>query len=604
MGIVYEAWDPVLGRTVALKTIGLALAAPAADREAFEKRFLIEARIAARLSHPGIVVVHDVARDAASGLLYIALEYLVGETLAERIAGGKPMEWREALRITGRVAEALHHAHAEGVIHRDIKPANIMVLRSGDPKIMDFGIARLDTSQLTSPGELFGTPLYMAPEQALGQPVDARADLFSLGTILYTLVTGQAPFAAGSVPGILARVAHQDPGPPSDVVSGLPPDVDYITARAMAKAPADRYPDGKTLAEDAADVVLGRPARHRVEWTPPRTGERTMVSKRPAVAPPAPAADLPALEPIEEPTRATATQAPLTRTPAAAAPAASPERAAGRRRRLRADVTALLMAALLAVTAAYFHFNPGDWEFWRKTAADVGVLGPEPTPAPAAAGPAVPDLPLAPAAADDGIEPAASPSASAPAPGPESATPEGTLSPPPAAGASPPMPEAAPSPAAHPAPSPSLSPADTTSTEDDPPETEPGPAPSALPAAKAPTPDRPAPPQRRPSGPGQLVIELEHQLDGGTLEVWVDGNRVFKDKLDRHVTRRVLTYEARRGAPQGTLRLTPGTHQVRVRAQSGKTSRTARTTAAFKAGTTRRLEVKISKRVAVSLNWR
>ena len=250
MGVVYEAEDPDLGRTVALKTIRLSLAGDARQRQEYERRFRAEAQIAARLSHPGLVVVHDTGRDPEHGILYMALEYLHGRTLAELVTEKGRLEWREALRIVGRVAEALHYAHGEGVIHRDIKPANIMVLDSREPKVMDFGIAKLETSQLTSTGQIFGTPLYMSPEQALGHTVDARTDVFSLGSVAYTLVTGTRAFEAPTVPVVLARVAYFTPPPLSDSVRGVPGDVDYVVARAMAKAPSDRYADGKALAED------------------------------------------------------------------------------------------------------------------------------------------------------------------------------------------------------------------------------------------------------------------------------------------------------------------------------------------------------------------
>ncbi len=273
MGIVYEAQDPDLGRTVALKTIRLSLAGDARQRKEYERRFRSEAQIAARLSHPGLVVVHDTGRDPEHGILYMALESLHGRTLAELVAEKGRIEWREALRIVGRVAEALHYAHGEGVIHRDIKPANIMLLDSREPKIMDFGIAKLETSQLTSTGQVFGTPLYMSPEQALGHKVDGRADLFSLGSVAYTLLTGKPAFEAPTVPVVLARVAYHTPPPPSQVVGGVPGEVDYVVARAMAKAPSDRYADGKTLAEDVADVLAGRPPRHRAAWTPPSASE-------------------------------------------------------------------------------------------------------------------------------------------------------------------------------------------------------------------------------------------------------------------------------------------------------------------------------------------
>jgi hypothetical protein len=269
MGVVYEAHDPALSRNVALKTIQPIL--DPRDKEAFEQRFFAEARIAARLSHPGIVVVHDVGRDPDTGILYIALEHLTGRTLAEMTEGGHPLEWREALRLGAEIARALHHAHEQGVVHRDMKPANIMVVASGQAKIMDFGIARADTARfkLTSPGEFLGTPLYMAPEQALSGTVDRRTDVFSLGGIVYTLLTGQPAFAATSLPQIVARLVKEDAAPPSSLVPGLPPRLDQVLARAMAKEPDDRYPHARAFAEDLEDVLEGRIPRHLTGTAPP-----------------------------------------------------------------------------------------------------------------------------------------------------------------------------------------------------------------------------------------------------------------------------------------------------------------------------------------------
>ena len=262
MGIVYRAHDPELDRLVALKTVRLAFAVSDEEQGHFEKRFLTEARAAAALSHPGIVTVHDVGRDAASGVLYIALEHLQGRDLQELTRDGVPWDWREALGLTARLAEALHHAHAQGIVHRDVKPANIMVLPSGEPKIMDFGIAKVPAARLTAAGELFGTPLYMSPEQASGLPVDGRSDLFSLGAVLYLLLTGRTAFEAEGLPAILARVTRHDPPPPTTVALGLPPGVDAVVARALAKEPARRYPDGRSFAEDLSDLLAGRPPRH------------------------------------------------------------------------------------------------------------------------------------------------------------------------------------------------------------------------------------------------------------------------------------------------------------------------------------------------------
>jgi len=278
MGVVYEALDPALGRRLALKTIRLAFEVPPAERASFEQRFLGEARAAAALQHPGIVVVHDVGRDDASGTLFIALEFLEGRTLAEESAAGKPMEWTRALRLGAQVARALHHAHAEGIVHRDVKPANIMVLASGHAKIMDFGIAKVPASQLTMAGEFFGTPSYMSPEQAGGLPVDPRSDLFSLGCILHQLLTAQRAFDGPTLPTILMRVMQEDPPPPSRLVPGLPAGVDAVVGRALAKDRDRRYPDGKTMAEDIEDVLAGRTPRHTPVGAAIPEGDRTRVS--------------------------------------------------------------------------------------------------------------------------------------------------------------------------------------------------------------------------------------------------------------------------------------------------------------------------------------
>jgi hypothetical protein len=261
MGVVYEAHDPLLERTVAIKTIRIAFAATPEEFAVFERRFMAEARIAARLSHPGIVVVHDVGQDEASGELYIAMEHLEGRTLANMVQSGVPLPWQEALRIVRQVADALHHAHEQGVVHRDLKPANVMLLASGQIKIMDFGIARVQAegAHLTAAGQSIGTPLFVSPEQIRGEAVDGRSDLFSLGAVAYSLLTGRSAFAADSIAGVVARVVGADPPPPSSVVPGTPPAVDGVMARALAKDPADRYQDGAALARDIDAILVAPP---------------------------------------------------------------------------------------------------------------------------------------------------------------------------------------------------------------------------------------------------------------------------------------------------------------------------------------------------------
>ena len=160
-----------------------------------------------------------------------------------------------------------------------------MLSRSGAPKIMDFGIARIDTSELTSPGEIFGTPLYMAPEQALGQTVDARSDIFSLGSVTYAMLTGRSPFLAATVPAILAQVAHKDPSPPSELVPGLPESPRLRRRPRPRQGPDARYPRARALAEDLDDVRSGRPPRHRAGYVVPARGERTLVALRSTAEP-------------------------------------------------------------------------------------------------------------------------------------------------------------------------------------------------------------------------------------------------------------------------------------------------------------------------------
>ena len=270
MGIVYKARDPRNGRLVALKTISPMVALSEAQKVAFENRFFAEGRIASGLSHPGIVKVLEMGRDPHSRTLFLALEYLDGRTLQEVVEDG-PMPWREALSLTRAVADALHHAHSRGVVHRDVKPANIMRLPTGEAKVMDFGLARLESARYapTLTGQLFGTPLYMSPEQAQGENLDARSDLFSLGAILYTLLTGRRAFGADSIPAIMKRIVYEDPTPPSRFVAGLPPEVDALVRRMLAKVPAHRHPSGHALSVHVAEVLALRPLeRARVPLAP------------------------------------------------------------------------------------------------------------------------------------------------------------------------------------------------------------------------------------------------------------------------------------------------------------------------------------------------
>ena len=309
MGVVYLATDPDLGRDIALKTIQIPQGANEADRATFEQRFFSEARSAARLSHPGIVIVHDVGRDPATGVLYMGLQLLPGQTLDHLLKEKGALDWKTALRIAKSVAEALHHAHTEGVVHRDIKPANIMILPSGEAKIMDFGIAKIEASTLTATGQFLGTPLYMSPEQAMARPMDGRSDVFSLGSVLYEMLTGTAPFAGESVTGILLQVMNHTPDPPSSLGGAVPASIDGVLRRCLAKEASERYPDAQALARDLGDILEGRadaatledsvlsdlapptnpgavteagPSAQPVAWPAPSMGGRTEIAHPPS----------------------------------------------------------------------------------------------------------------------------------------------------------------------------------------------------------------------------------------------------------------------------------------------------------------------------------
>ena len=283
MGVVYEARDTMLGRVVALKTFGAMSVMAPHEREAFEQRFMTEARIAATLDDPHVVQVYDVGRDFNSGLLYMALEFVRGETLAQALARGR-MPWQDATLIILKVAKALHLAHGQHIVHRDIKPANIMLNPAGEPKIMDFGIAKGASAQITVAGQIFGTPAYMSPEQASGEEVDGRSDIFSLGAVLYELVTNIRPFEGPTMGATLTRIVSDEPRPPSALLK-VPRDLDAIIARALRKQRDSRYDSVAHLANDLECLLAGKPLLHATQMGPLETVALN-VARKPASPPP------------------------------------------------------------------------------------------------------------------------------------------------------------------------------------------------------------------------------------------------------------------------------------------------------------------------------
>jgi serine/threonine protein kinase len=259
MGVVYKAKDPQIDRIVALKTVALRGQEPEEEEE-FRKRFLNEAQAAGRLHHPGIVAVFDVGENPENHDPYIVLECVSGEALNRMLAREKKLPLATALQLTEEIAQALDYAHAQGVVHRDIKPGNILVTQDGHAKIADFGIAKLNLAHFTLPGRVLGTPAYMAPEQLSGEGADGRSDLFSLGVILYAMVTGHSPFQGNSATTVCFKVANREPVPASALDLNLPPELDAVISRAMAKDPKERYARGSEFAEDIRQLqVLSQP---------------------------------------------------------------------------------------------------------------------------------------------------------------------------------------------------------------------------------------------------------------------------------------------------------------------------------------------------------
>ena len=246
MGVVYKARDPLIDRLVAIKTVNIGM--PNAETETFERRFFREAKSAGRLNHPNVVTIHDVGK--SEDVAYIAMEFLDGKSLREILDSGVVLAPNRIADIVAEIADGLAFAHRNGVVHRDVKPANVMVLDSGAVKITDFGIALLPTGTRTMTGNVFGSPRYTSPEQVMGRPIDGRSDIFSLGAVLFEMLTGRSPFGGTDLNGILKQVLTDPTPPPSMLNPSLPRAFDHIVAKATAKDPAERYQDADEMARD------------------------------------------------------------------------------------------------------------------------------------------------------------------------------------------------------------------------------------------------------------------------------------------------------------------------------------------------------------------
>jgi eukaryotic-like serine/threonine-protein kinase len=307
MGVVYKATDPTIGRTVALKTMRLDVHAEKHDE--MLRRFQNEAKAAGALSHPNIVTIYDAAE--ADGIFYIAMEYIEGTTLAQLLHERRSISAQELVDIGTQICAGLQYAHFRKVVHRDIKPPNIM-LAPAAVKIMDFGIAKAGAS-LTHTGEVLGTPHYMSPEQVRGRDLDGRSDIFSMGVMLYEMVTGEKPFAGQNVTAVIYKIVNEQPIPPRELDVTIHPGLSMVITKCLAKDPEDRYQEASDLSTALKSYkIVSIPRQFTTTGTQPIEPPAVVVTPKPSPAPT-----------IKMPAATVATSAPVTtmRSAAAAKPA-------------------------------------------------------------------------------------------------------------------------------------------------------------------------------------------------------------------------------------------------------------------------------------------
>jgi serine/threonine-protein kinase len=288
-GCVYLGHDPVLGRDLALKTLDSRL--PPAERNKLQQRFINEARAAGCLSHPNIVTIYDASIEGAA--IFIAMEYLQGRELNKLLLGGQRFHPDEVASIIWKLADALEHAHQNGVVHRDVKPANIFMVNDDQPKLVDFGIARSrnrvshDPANADEPITLFqknhllGTPYYMSPEQASGKEVDTRTDIYSLGAVMYEMLVGRKPFQTDDPDKLLQQIAYKAPPAPNQIDPKIPGVLSRIAMKAMSKRPEKRYQSAEKMALDIKRYLV----RVRSERRDVQIPVGTLEQKEPNVLP-------------------------------------------------------------------------------------------------------------------------------------------------------------------------------------------------------------------------------------------------------------------------------------------------------------------------------
>jgi len=516
MGSVFKANDPAVGRIVALKTIHSAALSGEQAAE-YRARFYREARASGVLAHPSIVPVFDVGEH--EGAPFLVMEFVDCHTLDSAMKKGERFTLDRVCDIGQQLADALGYAHRQGVVHRDIKPANILmtsreVYGCERPRITDFGIAKLAASEITSTGQMLGTPAYMPPEQFTGAPIDGRADLFSLGVILFSLAAGEQPFLGETMTAVSYKVVHVDPIPPSKLNPAIPPALEGVILKCLAKNPTARYQTGEELAQDLATLRVNPNA--------------TLASLAPAaVDPNATLAAAPSS--ISHPPA----QAYSTTQKSAAGPVKKPSKPLKRE-----TIVILALLAVAAGACAWFlprllHPNP-------VPPQPPVVVNPTPTPAPTPTpiapfgSPDLPPAPAVPLTKTPAVVPATSgkPTPSKPATAqPQTAT-QQTTTPPPS------KPAPASTPAANTAPPPAAKPAKTTT-------------PPTTPATAATDPHK-----LDPNANSKFKIELSHMPNGVPLTV----------EMNKAVYLRFISGDK---TDLNNLFVPPGVQTFRVIAQNG-----------------------------------
>jgi serine/threonine protein kinase len=282
MGVVFHGFDPMIGRDVAVKTLRLSEAGTGLSREELIGRFQTEARAAGLLTHPNIVVVFDAGEE--DGLFYITMEFVAGRSLQSLIDSHQPFPLSRVLKVMEQVCSALDFAHQHNVVHRDIKPANLMLTPDDVIKITDFGTAKILQFGTAQTAHVMGTPSYMSPEQVKGKPVDGRSDIFSLGVILYELMTGEKPFPGQNITTVIYKIINEEPIPPRSLDSSIHPGLSAVISRALAKDPAERY-------QSCHELLNALKSYHEM------VGPETTVRMAPVTSQPAPGGNRPAAQP-------------------------------------------------------------------------------------------------------------------------------------------------------------------------------------------------------------------------------------------------------------------------------------------------------------------